>query len=107
MNIKPYIDQFEELRPLPRHEQFDVLEQAVAQYVDTGPLSVYALLGTAFPVLLIATVCFIGYGIWGFFPALPVIAILVGLVVSRVIAREVTNKMIHQAVQKAVQQRQL
>jgi hypothetical protein len=102
MNIKAYIDYFDEISDLPREKQFTVLEEAQKLIQEEGVVSKFALISLLVPILSIGIL--VSGGILLFSNSLVVIAIcfIFGLLVSRVLVNELTTSLLQKGLTRVI-----
>ncbi|QJR80764.1 hypothetical protein CA267_008225 [Alteromonas pelagimontana] len=88
MDIKAYIDHFQEISAMERSQQFDILEQARKEAEAHFHLKALETLQPLIPILLVLAVAALLYVFWSFTSWLPIVALLVGLLISRVLVKE-------------------
>ncbi|GAA0816545.1 hypothetical protein GCM10009111_16460 [Colwellia asteriadis] len=94
MNIKAYIDYFNEIKSLPRDQQFSLLSQARNDVIDNRVINPFTLITFAFPIFFIALLNTATYLLWGYSIVLMVIAVFIALLISRVVTNEVLDTLL-------------
>ncbi len=102
MNIKAYIDYFDEISDLKRDKQFTLLEQARNEIVGESMFSIFNLVSYFIPltfvvVALALTFTFYGYSVFGAF-----ISVLVALLLSRVLVTEINAGLMQKGLTKVL-----
>lgn len=97
MNIKAYIDYFEELKELKRDEQFERLEKARDEVIEKAKLPVFDIMSYVTPVFCLLILVGTGYFLFSFsYFGLSILSII-SLLLSRVIVTEVNSSLLRKA----------
>ena len=102
MNIKAYIDYFDEIADLKRDKQFTLLEQARDEIVGESTFSIFNLVSYFFPLTFVViaislTLYFYGYSIFGGF-----ISVLISLLLSRIAVTEINSRLMRKGLNKVL-----
>lgn len=100
MDIKPYIDYFDEISHLDRSEQFKLLEQANQQIEQNYKFPILSVLPLGLRLFCLAVFCGGSYLLFGHSLWLLAVAAFIGLIVSRVITSEITDSLLRNALLK-------
>lgn len=104
MNIKQYIDNFEEIAHHSRDKQFTLLERAHDEIVANSILSPFTLVAYVFPMIFISCLFLGGYLLFGYSIGVAMGAIIVGLVFSRVAVNETHIKLLKKGLKTTAEQ---
>lgn len=89
MNVKAYIDYFDDLSKLSRDKQFSTIEKARDQVVGKFGFPIFNLISYAIPIMLVMTLGALSYFVLGF----STIGLIVTCVIALLIARVVVNEL--------------
>ncbi len=102
MNIKAYIDFFEEISELKRDQQFDLLMRARDEILASYRWSVFnmvSLLGPVFSILLIVGT---SYFIFGLSILSLFISVIIALLISKVFVTEINSRLLRKGLKKVM-----
>ena len=97
MDVKPYIDYFEEIAHLERDKQFDLLEQACEQINASSSLPVFPLITHLVRLVFLLLLLGGSYLLFGLTIWILALASVVGLLAARVVSSEITDTLIRKA----------
>ncbi|TDF42143.1 hypothetical protein EYS14_04730 [Alteromonadaceae bacterium M269] len=103
MNIKMYLDYFDEISHLPREEQFDLLDKAQDLVLSESKVSKFKLVSFFAPLLSLVAMIGIGYVIFGYSILLFVIAGVFGLLLSRVAVNETNTYLLSRGLRRVME----
>ena len=84
MDVKPFIDNVSDIAHLPRHQQFNLLEQAWAQGLQQPGMSLLNQCKYVVSVIFVLALAGVLYLLFGYASWLPLVALITGLVVSKI-----------------------
>ena len=93
MDIKEYIERFEEISQLSRDKQFSLLEQAREEIQSNTSLPSFAVIAVIVRVSFISLFLGTAYYFWGLSAYKLVISVLLGLVFARIIVSEINDRL--------------
>ena len=94
MNIKAYIDYFNEISECDRSQQFMLLERAEQHANGRFGMPVFKLIATLIPICLVIIFVAIGYQFFSLPAWSLLIIIIIALLVSRVIVSELNARLL-------------
>lgn len=102
MDIKPYIDSYEQLKSFPRDKQFDLLEQAVKNIHSHYGFAVLELAPQIIRIIFIllcaaASYTFFDTAMWAF-----IAGIIVALICSRITISEFTDRVLQKELNRII-----
>jgi len=103
MNIKAYIDYFDEISSLDRNIQFDLLEQARNEITQHYSLPIFKLTSNLLPLFFVMLICGGVYLLFGVSILALIIAGIIGLVISRVVITEINSYYMRKGLEKVLE----
>jgi hypothetical protein len=94
MNIKEYIDCFDEISSLPREQQFQLLEQAKNEIISNSMINTFTVISCTLPLVFILSISALFYIFMGYSIGLLVTSIFLGLLTSRIAINEINTSLI-------------
>lgn len=94
MDIKEYIERFEEISQLSRDKQFSILEQARDEIQSNTSLPSFAVIAIIVRVSCISLFVGVGYYLWGLSTFTFVLSVFLGLLFARIIIVEINDRLI-------------
>ncbi len=93
MDIKEYIERYDEISHLSREQQFSVLEQARDEIQSNTLLPSFAVIGFIVRVSFISLFLGANYFLWEISTLKFVLSVLLGLVFARVVVSEINGRL--------------
>jgi hypothetical protein len=93
MDIKEYIERFDEISHLSREKQFTVLEQARDEVQSNTSLPSFALMAFVVRVSFISLFVGVTYFFWEISTLKLVFALVLGLVFARIVVSEINDRL--------------
>lgn len=103
MDIKAYIDYFDEISSLDRNIQFELLEQARNQITENHSFPIFKLTSNLLPLLFVMFITGGVYLLFGVSIVALVIAVVIGLVTSRVAVTEINSHYMRKGLEKVLE----
>ena len=103
MNIKHYIDRFDEIAHLPRDQQFDLLEQARFEIESNTPWPSFSVISSLLRFGLVLLLTASSYMIWGLSNWLLLASVIVALLLSRVAITEINDNLMLKGLKRILQ----
>ena len=100
MDIKQYIDYFEEISHLDRSKQFSLIESACNDVHQRFNFPILTILPNIIRVILLAIICGGSYVTFGGSVWILVVAFLVAIIISRVLITEIKDSLILKALKQ-------
>ncbi|MEE1674376.1 hypothetical protein SNR37_003815 [Agarivorans aestuarii] len=97
MDVKPYIDYFDEIAHLDREQQFTLLEKAFEQVNGSATLPVLPLLKYSARISFVLIFMAASYLVFGSSTWALVLSALFGLLGARLVITEISDKLIRKA----------
>ncbi|NTS78820.1 hypothetical protein HR060_18420 [Catenovulum sp. SM1970] len=102
MDIKPYIDQFEQIADLPRDQQFVLLEQARDLAFAEKKLPAFDTVELIIRILTCSSLVGISYLFFGYSLAIFAVVFIVALLISRVLITELADRLMADGLNKVL-----
>lgn len=102
MNIKHYIDRFDEISNLPREQQFDLLEQAKFEIESNTTWPSFSIISSVLRFGLVLLFTASSYMVWGLSNWLLLISVILALLLSRIAVTEINDKLMKQGLNKVL-----
>jgi hypothetical protein len=102
MNIKTYLDYFDEISDLPRDEQFTLLDRAHQLIQDEGAISKFTLVSCLGPIMSVAALVSAGILLLGKSILIIIISVVFGLLLSRVVVNELNTSLLSRGLKQVI-----
>ncbi len=102
MNIKAYLDYFEEISDLPRDEQFTLLDKAHALIQEGSVVSKFSLVSVLVPLFVILALVGGGTLLFGVSVLVIIMSVVFSLLLSRVIVNELNTSILQKSLKRVL-----